>query len=152
MTSAVGKGYKRPPITEAIIDLHFENLLDDRDLERLRREFGRHYPTAFNNWQIGFQLKPDGSVTAKAEQVGFRGNSEDGGSTLIVQRGSIASIRMAPYRDWVDLEALAARNVETMRELVGYRKFNRIGVRFVNRIDIPIAEVLGKPLTATFNV
>jgi uncharacterized protein (TIGR04255 family) len=46
--------------------------------------------------------------------------------------------QLAPYPGWIDFFGRFVRDWEVFKKATGYRKISRIGVRFINRLDIRI--------------
>jgi uncharacterized protein (TIGR04255 family) len=64
-------------------------------------------------------------------------SSADRADVLLVTSAHMTCSRLAPYVGWDTFRARAEDHWRTWKRVVGYRKIGRIGVRFINRIDIP---------------
>jgi uncharacterized protein (TIGR04255 family) len=128
--------YAKPPVTEAVIELRSDELLDVRELERCRDRFRKTYPTveAVNNISVQFDAD---KVTHKASLVGFKMTSADAVDVVLINSFAIGTSRLAPYPGWENLAATAKANYELLLKVVGRKRIVRIGTRFLNRIDIP---------------
>jgi uncharacterized protein (TIGR04255 family) len=51
---------------------------------------------------------------------------------------SIANVKLAPYEGWENLVQEARSNWDVWFKIIGWMPVARIGVRYVNRIDIPV--------------
>lgn len=111
--------------------------LDDQAMDALHRRFVGRYPAPpqqANN--IDFQFA--GTVLRMTQQnLGMQILSADGTFTVVLGRGSLATSRNAPYAGWEDFTAEARRNWSDWVRVVGWKDVSRIGVRYINRIDIP---------------
>jgi uncharacterized protein (TIGR04255 family) len=130
--------YKRDPITEAVIEIRTKAVLDSGDLERLASRFSRKFPASPQktfDWTVEI-----GEVAPKADQklTGYRLYSADGSRILVLGLHSIGTAKAAPYEGWDNLIQEARSNWDIWLKIVGWTPVTRIGVRFVNRIDIPI--------------
>jgi uncharacterized protein (TIGR04255 family) len=56
---------------------------------------------------------------------------------LSISPNFIATSRLAPYEGWEPFFARSRQNWDIWKRIVGRREFTRIGVRYINRIDIP---------------
>lgn len=144
------RNYRRPPAVDAVIDFSFESELSDRENERLRRELSSRYPQVLETRGIEVAIQGDGKVETKTSVVARKLVSQDGADVFIIRPTALTTARLGPYTGWDHLRELALDNFRIANKIIGYRKCIRIGVRFINRIDIPIKE---KPLVdfALFN-
>lgn len=136
MSSSV---YSKPPITEAVIELRTDAGGTDADLERAHRKLGRRYDTQVILQEVTFEFVP-GANKAPQQHDGkkiFRSISSDGSKLANMTRELVSISSLAPYAGWADMEARAKEAWAIWRAEVGKRPLRRIGVRFINRIDIP---------------
>lgn len=136
--------YLKPPITEAVINLQFLDELDVDALAKLRIEFADAYPGNEPNFEllINVNVNRDGltaNAKATAKLGGFKLSSSDQLDLIILNRKDLSCSRLAPYLGWQDIFGKAKRNFEIFRKAVGYRNLGRLAVRYINRLDIPIA-------------
>ncbi|WP_319798767.1 TIGR04255 family protein [Nitrobacter sp.] len=131
--------YKRPPVIEAVIDIRVEGALDQGQLQRLNKDFSASYPFSEESQHIGVELSEN---AAKINQsfAGYTMRNAESTDALVLTPASIATTRQAPYDGWERLRAAAEGNWLQWRKAVGRKKIVRIGVRFINRLDIPIPE------------
>lgn len=134
--------YKKPPITEAIIDLRVE-LPPGVGLAELKNTHSGEeaaYPrvepryVAFGQMQIGPQV----SATAGSQQIGYLFHSGDGKQIYQSRLDGFAMSRLAPYENWNALRGEARRLWEIYRSVAKPSKLTRLAVRYINRIDIPL--------------
>lgn len=147
----VNEGYKRPPIVEAVIDFQFGAALTESEIRRVRSRLEGHYPLVEEEQKIKVTVGPGGVVTSSAFG-GFKMASSNGSDFCLVRPGSFTSARLAPYPGWDALESTAQENFKSFTKAAGRHKVSRIGVRFINRIDIPLQIVEGHDLNEFFNV
>jgi uncharacterized protein (TIGR04255 family) len=135
----VSKVYNRAPITEAVIEIR-TSPIDVAQLERLVARFSRKYPAPHQKL-IDFRLQlGEVSSTANQKLSGYRLSALDGSKILMVGMSSIATVKIAPYEGWENLFEDAQDNWKIWLKIIGWRSITRIGVRYVNRIDIPTHE------------
>jgi len=129
--------YARPPITEAVIDIQFENQISLADLQKVQNQFQRDYPVAETRNQL--QVSQDHStVTVQAfETDAIKLSTNDNSDIILVYREGLTNSRLAPYQGWDMLRTRAHEVYTQCKRIWGYRPIKRIGVRFINRIDIP---------------
>ena len=61
---------------------------------------------------------------------------------MLFQPNSVAVAQLAPYPGWEVFFPRFVRDWEAWKREAGYRQIIRVGVRFINRIDIPIVSGL----------
>jgi uncharacterized protein (TIGR04255 family) len=132
--------YKRPPVIEALIDLQFDPPHSEKELKALRSKYGPFYDL-IDTQEFEVAIEPNGGVTSKINKSGFKGTSSDGTDILVVQKAGLTTSRIPPYPAWDSVFSLARRNYDLHRAAVGHRAVTRIGIRYVNRIDVPDADM-----------
>jgi uncharacterized protein (TIGR04255 family) len=148
----LGSGpYARPPIVEAVIDFQFSTPWSVGELERLRERFKSKFPTveAVQNIQVSWQST---SVSTATNITGFKMTAKNAVDLLLIQNKNFASVRLAPYDGWEGFFDRAVINYEGQKKIFGRRDITRIGVRFINRIDIPLNKLEGHDIREFFQI
>jgi uncharacterized protein (TIGR04255 family) len=132
--------YKKPPVIEAVVEIRIGGAaLDDKVMEKLTKEFGERYPAPpqpSNNLGVEFT----GTLLRVMQQnLGFKILSSDAGFTVNVGRNALGTSRNAPYGGWGEFIGEARANWSDWEKIVGWRDVVRIGVRYINRIDVPFS-------------
>jgi uncharacterized protein (TIGR04255 family) len=135
--------YKRPPITEAVIGLRFADPIDSATLDKVASAIKPLYPREDVLKGVQFQMRLNAtSPTApqSIEQIGYRLSSPDQTHILILMPTppSLTMSQLAPYPGWDQFFGRFCRDWSVWKRSVGYRKITRVGVRYINRIDIPM--------------
>jgi uncharacterized protein (TIGR04255 family) len=133
--------YKRPPVIEAVIEVRFGGpALDDKVMDTLVKRFSERYPAPPQKTDnVGFELA--GTVLRLTqENVGFRILSADGRFTVNLGRNSLGTSRNAPYAGWDEFMEEARHNWSDWKRVVDWREVSRIGLRYINRIDVPYSQ------------
>src|SRR5215471_11464226 len=132
--------YTRPPIVEAVIELRFATEVEQETLAKLQKQLYDYYPAPpQNEFQIEVQVG-ESTDTARTKQTlsGIKLTSDDGADVVIIGPFRLTNARLPPYEGWDRFVETARRNWEIWKRAVGRRRpLGRIGVRFINRIDIP---------------
>jgi uncharacterized protein (TIGR04255 family) len=135
--------YKNAPIVEALIQLQFEEGLSDRDIERTATRASAFYHSNEELQDFNVQVKV-GHGSAIPSVIGEKKwrklNSKDGADVLVVYKNHLTVGRLAPYEGWEKFFARFQRDNDIVHKAIGYKKVSRIGVRFINRIDIPLVQ------------
>jgi uncharacterized protein (TIGR04255 family) len=130
--------YNRPPITEAVIEIVFDELVARDIVDKVRAKLLADYPLSDEEKLIRVQFHI-GQQQSKAQEQGFRYrlSTLDRTDVALVGSGSFACSRIAPYTGWDKFHGRARQSWDTWKRIAGYRKIKRLGVRYINRIDIP---------------
>jgi uncharacterized protein (TIGR04255 family) len=131
--------YKKPPITEAIIEIRFAEPLEKGLVDKVSTNLKKNYKNSEPYSEFGLHIDVSNQST-KFEQgeAGYRMSSDDRTDILIVTTNKFTVSRLAPYLGWEYLIERAYSNWSNWKRIIGYKKIWRVGVRYINRIDIPI--------------
>jgi uncharacterized protein (TIGR04255 family) len=130
--------YKRAPIVEAIIELQCQLPPEttitelDRMCEKVKATYPKKNVVVHGRAQFG----PDVNSSAVQQQIGYRLDSEENRQIVQVRLDTFAFSRLAPYDRWETFREAAQPLWQVYRELFSPR-IDRVGVRYINRIDIP---------------
>lgn len=137
--------YKYPPITEAIIGIDFDNSIDEETLSSLSKKYLKYYSgyQPHRNINVKFELEigADGNNPANAnvdQENGHRLTSSDMTEVLLLLPQTIVLSQLAPYPGWNTFFDRFTRDWNILNRHLGFRSIKRIGVRYINRIDIPV--------------
>lgn len=135
--------YKRPPITEAVIEIRIDGPVDENVLLHVSNKFLELYPNVqpMRNMGVAVDLSEasdNKTIVKMSNQASFRRSSEDETEILVLSPENLIISQLAPYPGWGAFTQRFYRDFELWRRLVQYRKIARLGVRFINRIDFPL--------------
>lgn len=133
-------GYARPPITEAVLELRFAVEQRQDTIEAAARKMKSLYlvsePMQAFQFRIDIQEgRPD--VPTTATWHGIRLSSDDRADVVVLRKHGFTCSRMAPYLGWDHLRENAQTAWEAWRRAAGFVEVSRIGLRYINRIDVP---------------
>lgn len=128
--------YRKAPIVEAVIDVRVQHQVKPTDLGQLAKKLGGRYP---NSMEVkGVEVLIEGSgAQVKHSNAGYRLTSNDQADSCVVNATGITTSRLAPYTGWEAFAQSAHDNWETWAKVTGSSQAARVGVRFINRIDVP---------------
>ncbi len=133
--------YRAPPIIEAVIELQFADAVPFETIQKKIARFGRHYPRHDINIDFQAHFSPEeASLTQSPAGYRFRNQSEL--EVLVLQIKSLGVAQLAPYPGWGAFRGRFVRDYEAHQDQFGRKSVARVGIRFINRIDIPQAEVV----------
>jgi len=141
MVTAIASPYARPPIIEAVIDIRFGAPLSGEELARVSEAFAGHYPSQQEQKDREFHLAADAAgqpqVQAGNETVSFLRAADDQREAVILKPSVIAVVDRAPYGGWDAFLGRFQRDWGIWLSMAGPGTITRIGMRYINRIDIP---------------
>jgi uncharacterized protein (TIGR04255 family) len=131
--------YPHPPITEATIELRFRERLNQNQVAATSRHLTQHYPHEgeFKFVLVSVDMGHD-AATVQRELSGFRRVNDDNTTVCVITEVYLATSVLAPYPGWNQFLPMVQRNYEILRREVGVAAVSRIGIRNINRIDIPL--------------
>lgn len=136
-------GYEKPPITEAVLELRFTESTSRTALEGAARRLASAYPISETDETLGFSISIEQAQQGQAPKemkrdwLGFKLSTKDRVEMVLLRKDLIAAIRLPPYSGWDSFRGQFERACEALRKAAGFRPLARIGIRYVNRIDIP---------------
>jgi uncharacterized protein (TIGR04255 family) len=137
--------YPKAPITEGVIHLSVAGTASPEELQKLVKRFAKDYPQQDALSTINVALNTTaGAVTVQQNPQGYRLKSTDQADLVLIFADGVAASRLSPYLGWEHLRGRAHTAWAEWHRAVTYSPPKRIGIRYVNRIDIPIrqAEIL----------
>lgn len=106
-------------------------------LKKLSGYYENHNPVT--QQEIKFEIKPGGdSKIHTTESVLNKFTSADMTQQLHISKTSFLVSQLAPYPGWAQLESRIKRDWDTWKSAVDFRPIERVGMRYINRIDLPI--------------
>lgn len=135
--------YKEPPITEAVIELRFAAPLEMGEVEKVSAVLKSFYPVHQPVRGVGVHLNVppgrEGATTAQPiETHGHKLSTEDQTQIAVVWPAQFIFSQLAPYPGWDVFFERFCRDWALWKRTLSYRKITRIGVRYINRVDISI--------------
>lgn len=141
----MSRKYKNPPIVEAVCEFQFDPQ-GDWDIampgliyERVQNPFktrkaAKHVNIEVTSGESGIQQQ-----VQPTERIQF---IRDDGNALIQVGPHLLTINhLKPYPSWEDFLPLIKQGFEAYHEVASPEKLARIGLRYINRIEIPSQEV-----------
>jgi len=137
-----GSSYARPPIIEAVIELRFREALGAEELARVSERFGEVYPDQREETETEFTITPDPTGRPITQTRGtfqnFLRASQDQREALVLKPAAMAVVDRAPYAGWSAFFDRFKRDWRIWTRAAGPRRIERVGMRYINRIDIPM--------------
>lgn len=134
--------YLYPPVTEAVIEIKVDGGLSMDGIEKISKKLQKNYPhkVLLNDFEtsITFGQKSGASVAVNSNAKGVQLASDDQVDIIIISKNSLAVSRLAPYLGWDDLYSKFILAWKSWKKVANTKPVVRLGVRFINRIDIPL--------------
>lgn len=147
----ISQVYKQPPITEAVIGIFFENQIDEAAVSDLQKKFTQYYPNDQPvenlSLKVALGVGEDNKKIANTDvegQIGHRFSTADMTELLVIFPKSFVVSQLAPYPGWDSFFGRFVRDWKLLKRELGFQPIGRLGVRYINRIDIPCDEPIVK--------
>lgn len=135
--------YRNPPIQETICEVHFDlsEPLTLQKIEALKDVWSKEYPEQkiVQERNVEFHITPEGIRTQQGD-LGHRLICKSADGKRLVQLSGLfyAANQLRPYPGWEESfrETISKRSKD-IQEKIGPLKFKRVGLRYINRIDVP---------------
>ena len=138
----MSKKYNNPPIVEALCEFQF---ITDQQWDLtipglIYAEIKEKFPQKQQQVGIGIQFKPtdNGGVENRVENAPPRMRFFNQDKTMLVQVGPDLLVvnQLKPYKSWNSFKPIILENLNIYRKEAGPRGFKRIGLRYINKINI----------------
>lgn len=138
----LGTQYPHAPITEAIIDIQCVASCALEELANVNADEGSSYPYTENmqaaRGQMVLSLDAAPIASATSEALGFLHRSTDRLQIYQARKNGFTFSRLAEYTSWDEISKEARRLWDKYRQVAQPQGINRIAVRYVNRLDLPL--------------
>ena len=146
--------YAHAPITEAVIAFHCEESNESTlgDILQVAAQLKDDYPKRSDVAQVQFRLDTavPQSSNAGRETIGYKIASGDEKSIAALTPSTFTFSRLAPYDRWETFRDEARRVWSAYASFCHPRTVTRVGVRYINRVDIPDPHGAGVDLDVYF--
>lgn len=135
------ESYPYPPIIEAVIEVRVDGLVDEADRLKVGKKLSKFYATErlqlkkTVNVDLDHDIasiNPEGTVITRA--------SADEDEQMLLGSNSFSVSQRATYPGWAKFFSRFQRDWTVWKSVIGHRKVIQIGMRFINRIDVPLVD------------
>ena len=131
--------YTHPPITEVILQFVLSVPVDRKKMEKAAKQLALKYDDYRHGFEEKFEVDVSKSEIKKSEKRPFDDfRSNDLSQQLLIKEKSFTLIQLAPYCGWDHLITRFRRDWGIWSEVVGFQQVERVGLRYVNRVDVPL--------------
>jgi uncharacterized protein (TIGR04255 family) len=138
MGGAQASKYTFAPIQEAVIDLIFSETQTFERVEKASSKLKRRYPQMEQLVNIEGGMSGPGHMSFKSGPIGFHLSTLDMSDIVQIQIDRLTTSRTAPYEGWEKLLDASKENWRTVSREITSQIIRRVGIRYINRIDIPL--------------
>jgi uncharacterized protein (TIGR04255 family) len=142
MTTPVGipqPSYKKPPIIEAVIAMHFSVPLELKWIEAFTRKRKTRFPNSEDLIEMSASFNAQTHQTASnMKKVGHKLTSVDNTNVITIRPDQLAISHLAPYTDWDRLYSEARGHWNVLAKIAKHKTLSCVSTRYINRIDIPV--------------
>lgn len=137
----MGKKYKNPPIIEAVCEFRFERgspwdlAVPGLVYEKIRHTFPKRKP--IRDVQLGVRQLDAGLEQEVKTTERIRFLRDDEKAFIQVGPDQVAIHQLKPYPSWQEFQPLIMEGFNAYREAASPKGIQRIGLRYINRIEIP---------------
>lgn len=132
--------YQKAPVVEAVIDFRFSSLITKADLGRIVRRLKGKFPRLQDEVAFGVAVSPTG-VNINQSPSGYKLSSTDDLKLVLLRPNGVTNSILAPYKGWEVLRDQTEATLADVRRIINRRPIQRIGLRYINRLDIPSMDV-----------
>lgn len=137
--TASAQKYTRPPIIEGIIEILVAKEIETKLQEKVISRLKTTYPHSSKRQAVNIKVDTTAeSVSVEQEPQGYRLTNEDQTDVVLVLPRGLGVVRLAPYMGWDALRQNAYDAWKVWKANTPGYDIQRLGVRYINRIDIPI--------------
>ena len=141
----MSRRYVNPPVVEAVCEFRFSQDTDwDLTIpgllyEKVKGDFPTKRQKLLHEVEIAAGSAEVGPVTRSSERIWFLTSDERAFIQLAPRLLAVNSLR--PYPSWQGFRPMVEKALEALAETADLPAVQRIGLRYINRIEIPSAEV-----------
>lgn len=137
----MAKKYQTPPIIEAVCEFRFEPsapwdlTIPGLVYERVRKDFPKRSLAALQELRI--EASPGGFKQSSDSNEGMQFSREKENVFIRIARDILSVNYLKPYATWDAFCPLIHQAFEAYREVAKPAGIRRVGLRYINRIEIP---------------
>jgi uncharacterized protein (TIGR04255 family) len=138
---AMTTAYQAAPIVEAVVEIIFCTPISDSRVQQIAHKIGRFYPNRLNQKTRGVEVNVAAGIANfldSSDVVALSSADETEG--VVITASSVVCRQLAPYCGWDAFFSRLKRDLGAAEKILSARPIRRIGMRFINRIDLLASE------------
>lgn len=133
----MNRTYKAPPIIEAVIQVSFPDPLSAYAHKKIRDKMKQRYAHCRDEEKKTFNVDmTNGETQSVNTEPVYRLFDKNNTDILVLEQVAFTWSKLAPYAGWDEFFDRFSKEFSVIVENTNPRKPSRIGVRYINRIDI----------------
>lgn len=135
--------YKHPPIIEAVVEFLAAAKPDDKKSAKAIAALKKVYDEYRSQTQRDLTLdvrQPRNPVHSEREVPVHSFFGANMSQRAVIRDASFLVLKTAPYKSWPDFRERIVRDRGIWHKYIGNQKIHRLGMRYINRIDLPLEE------------
>lgn len=129
--------YKRPPIQEAVIEIRFTTNVSPEKLVEVEKDNAPNYPLPpIPNAMLDIEMQ-NGGLRVEQRLVGFILTGPNGDEKQTIGPNNFSVSIIGSYPGWEKFVERFKRDKQIWERRCGRLTPARLGIRFVNRLDVP---------------
>ena len=134
----LGPPYKKPPIVEAIIAVHFTTPLAEKYIDRFAQRQKDQFPRSEQRLRVELHFDvATKQQRGRVDKDGYKLRSQNTAQLVIITPSQMGFVQLAPYTQWDELYKGARRQWDALKKVTDHIALSRVSTRFINRIDVP---------------
>lgn len=138
---SISQSYPAPPIIAAIVELRlktpFNKPEQDRVVKAIKSDYPRHEDLSEVDVQVRIEEGKIKARTGSAKPIHILSNN-DQNDFCRIEASKLHWSQLPPYEGWPIFETRIFRDLQKLPMKIGFPSLERIGVRYRNRIDVPV--------------
>lgn len=144
------KRYARPPIVEAVINVHviYSDGLSEATIQAIEDHFSPQFTHCLRmeGLDVNLGAHPTDEVATTRSVVGLRFANEENNRILQIRSEGFAYSHLTPYSTWEELRSEAEPLWFNFISICKPARVSRLAVKFINRLSIPSSSEMGVQL------
>lgn len=139
--------YNRAPIIEAVIEIRFEEAVSPDKSAAAVKLLKENYFFEEQEVQVQAAFDAASSTLNQHVQESPRLVTLDRADIVVLRPLGLLVSRLAPYPGWETFYTRIRRDYAALQKATGNRRWSRVGLRFINRFDVPQDQWIGRPVS-----
>lgn len=140
--------YTAPPITEAVVELKLASPMQEREKRDVSEALKHLYELSTTHIHVDLDVNMIANLSAgegrfdatKIQKPIFRLSNIDQTELCVIADQAIVVSQLAPYPGWDVFFERIKKTLTAIGDVATPRPRQRLGVRYINRIDLPMKE------------
>jgi uncharacterized protein (TIGR04255 family) len=138
--------YLKPPVVEALCEIYFagsawDDTVPGRFYDRIKADFTDKRQQEIHEAEVSFTAAGEAAAGVRRLSPRMQFATEKGDRMIQLGRDLLVVNQLRPYPRFDDWEPIIYRSLELYRELAQPKEITRLGLRYINRVIIPLPRI-----------